>query len=307
MVSQSCRLTVGLVAFATALPTFAALPTFESITLGAASGFTLFDMGPTVMNASNTGTLFEGNLGLASGASTNFSGGGTLTGTLYKDPGASVQSNLSSQFHVNGGVVTTSLTQAVTDVKTASQNAAQLTATQTYSGNLTNGATFYSTGQYNVVDIMGSVTVTSPSKNITFAGASSDWYIVNVFGSVSVSNGTIGLSGGLTADHVLVNVLGGDIYNLPTDNVSLSNASSSLYGTYIDTTGKITLSPGTVYGAIMAYQIQTSSGPKVYSDIYSGPSVSPIPEPETYAMLLAGLGLIGVWTRRRDKRVPAFA
>jgi len=298
------RLAATLAGIAIAVPAFGALPTFESITLGAASGLTMFDMGPTVMNASNSGTLFQGNIGLASGASTNFSGGGTLTGTLYEDPGATVQSNLSSQFHVNGGVVTTSLSQALTDAKTASQNAAQLTATQTYSGNLTNGTTFYSTGQYNVVDIMGNVTVTNPAKNITFAGASSDWFIVNVFGSVGVSNGSIGLSGGLTSDHVLVNVLGGDIDNLPIDNVSLSNASSSLYGTYVDVNGKITLSPGTVYGAIMAYQIQTSSGPKVYGDTYASPPISPVPEPEIYAMLLGGLGFIG-WRAKRQKEAAA--
>ena len=33
----------------------------------------------------------------------------------------------------------------------------------------------------------------------------------------------------------------------------------------------------------------------------TGPSVSPVPEPETYAMLLAGLGLMGAVARRRTK------
>jgi hypothetical protein len=32
------------------------------------------------------------------------------------------------------------------------------------------------------------------------------------------------------------------------------------------------------------------------------PTVSPIPEPETYAMLLAGLGLMGAMVRRRNKK-----
>ena len=32
---------------------------------------------------------------------------------------------------------------------------------------------------------------------------------------------------------------------------------------------------------------------------YTGPSLTPIPEPETYAMLLAGLGLLGFVARRR--------
>ncbi len=32
---------------------------------------------------------------------------------------------------------------------------------------------------------------------------------------------------------------------------------------------------------------------------------APIPEPETYAMLLAGLGLLGLMTRRRKQKLPA--
>ena len=34
---------------------------------------------------------------------------------------------------------------------------------------------------------------------------------------------------------------------------------------------------------------------------YSGTVAAPVPEPETFAMLLAGLGLIGAVTRRRNK------
>lgn len=35
------------------------------------------------------------------------------------------------------------------------------------------------------------------------------------------------------------------------------------------------------------------------------PIAAPIPEPETYAMLLAGLGLLGVMTRRRNRKLDA--
>ena len=36
-----------------------------------------------------------------------------------------------------------------------------------------------------------------------------------------------------------------------------------------------------------------------YDDFVVGVNFSPVPEPETYAMLLAGLGLIGYSARRR--------
>jgi hypothetical protein len=34
-------------------------------------------------------------------------------------------------------------------------------------------------------------------------------------------------------------------------------------------------------------------------------TTAPVPEPETYAMMLAGLGLLGVMTRRRKQKLPA--
>jgi hypothetical protein len=43
------------------------------------------------------------------------------------------------------------------------------------------------------------------------------------------------------------------------------------------------------------------SGGVVITDIITDTVVSPVPEPETYAMLLVGLGLIGFMARRREK------
>jgi hypothetical protein len=40
---------------------------------------------------------------------------------------------------------------------------------------------------------------------------------------------------------------------------------------------------------------------------YAPTSVSPIPEPETYAMMLAGLGMLGFGARRRQKKYAAAA
>jgi hypothetical protein len=286
---KSVKILLPLLASAAIFP--ASASSFSSVTLGAASNLTVFNMGPTQFSASNSGTTFQGNAGLASGASTNFSGGGTLTGTLYKDPGATVQSNLAAQFNVNGGVQTSSLSQAVSDVQAASQNAANLSATETFSGDLTNGHTFSSIGQFNVLDIMGNVTVTNPSKNIVLSGGSNDYFIVNVDGSLSVSNGSIGLTGGLTPNHILFNVLGGDI--------SLSNASSSLFGTYLDVNHRINLTPGTVTGAVMGNQIHTSSGPNVISGIY----VTPVPLPGAYLMFLTCVGVLGAIRSKKQRNM----
>jgi hypothetical protein len=49
----------------------------------------------------------------------------------------------------------------------------------------------------------------------------------------------------------------------------------------------------------------TSATSVVFFDGLQVQAVAPIPEPETYAMLLAGLGLLGFETRRRRKLQPA--
>jgi hypothetical protein len=41
------------------------------------------------------------------------------------------------------------------------------------------------------------------------------------------------------------------------------------------------------------------------AEVPVGPVLSPVPEPETYAMMLAGLGLLGVMTRRRKQKSVA--
>ncbi len=42
--------------------------------------------------------------------------------------------------------------------------------------------------------------------------------------------------------------------------------------------------------------------PKVYVVEYAAPVTAPVPEPETYAMMLAGLGLLGFMARRRKQK-----
>jgi hypothetical protein len=66
-------------------------------------------------------------------------------------------------------------------------------------------------------------------------------------------------------------------------------------GDYISSGGP--LAEGYYYFAVSG----TAMGPSASSYAYTA-SAAPVPEPESYAMMLAGLGLLGAITRRRSRR-----
>jgi len=300
--------TLGILAAAVggifAMGSVAQAAVFTDVTLGqAGSGgfnFVAFQTGANSFSASNSGTLFDGNVGLASGGSTNFSGGGTITGTLFKDPGATVQANVASQMNINGGITVQSLAQAVSDVKLANTTAASLAANagNTFASIGSSAATFTDVngtanafgGKNSVFSVTGNINITNPSKDLTISGGLNDFFIINVGGDVTVSNGAILLSGGITPDHVLFNFTGA------TGSVNLSNASSTLHGIFLapQSSQSIHLTPRTVNGVIIGDTIHTSSGPNVNLPPGGGFGV---PEPASLGVL--GLGVIGLLMRRR--------
>jgi hypothetical protein len=79
----------------------------------------------------------------------------------------------------------------------------------------------------------------------------------------------------------------------------------ALEGTVIKYNG---LETSGVYRAVISGQANTSTGNgHNYSGYFQIAAVSPVPEAETYAMLLAGLGVIGFISRRRLMTGPAIA
>jgi hypothetical protein len=95
------------------------------------------------------------------------------------------------------------------------------------------------------------------------------------------------------------------LWDLAKDDGNLS--SGSVMATASTNTTVLNLANSMIFGA------KTGPGTSPYSfSIYTSPtaqdyvvaSVTPVPEPESYAMLLAGLGLMGAVVRRR-KNAPA--
>jgi choice-of-anchor A domain-containing protein len=278
---------------------------FSDVNLGAAgpAGLNLgiFVTGPTQLRVNNN-TYFDGNLGLASGASTYFTSSNTLTGNLYKDPGATVQPNISSKLDIKGSIIEQDMSQAVLDVKEAAANAASLTPDFTY-GALGRSAltinpsyTHMNTlgGYDTVIFIDGDINITNPDKSLTINGRNNDFFIINVNGDVILRGGsTFTLSGGITPAQVLFNVEG-------THDVTLTKLTSTLNGTFLapNLGQEIILTKGTVNGAVIGYQISTNSGPQVFGDPYIDPS----PVPLSPSVILLGSGLVGLgflrWRRR---------
>jgi hypothetical protein len=102
---------------------------------------------------------------------------------------------------------------------------------------------------------------------------------------------------GVSASHVLFNLTG-------TGTVFQTSGGDLSYGTYLATHGgSFQFSNLNLNGALIntGGNVQFVSGAQIPT---FSPFTVPIPEPETYAMLLAGLGLLG-WVGRRRKQKAA--
>lgn len=108
---------------------------------------------------------------------------------------------------------------------------------------------------------------------------------------------------GTSANPLTVTLGGVEVYNITNLTYSVfsgvSGAGGALWGTYLgdNTTHDI---PVTLSGAYHIIVTGLASGTQ--GGAYGVALVSGVPEPETYAMMLGGLGLMGFVARRRQKR-----
>jgi hypothetical protein len=85
-----------------------------------------------------------------------------------------------------------------------------------------------------------------------------------------------------------------------TGNDSWVADATSVLGSNNLAFGNVSTLPGTYYLKVSG-KVGAAADGYFYSGSISSSTVSPVPEPETYAMLLAGLGLMGAIARRRNK------
>lgn len=250
---------------------------FQGISLGIAGpGQSNFNFGILVtgdhkLNSGNNDTQFNLNLGVANTKGTSFSGNGTLNGDLYLDPGATIESSLTEKLDVNGSIKALSLSPAVADVQKASNNAKLLLPDPGYEyGDLEASATIRArtTSDRNQCDgintaiKLNSINLSKDNK-LTIDGGSHDYFIINVKKSIVINKGQVILTGGVTADHVLFNVLGtGDSVKIDNPPSSKGKVTYEINGNFLAPFAdqKMKVSTDKLNGALIAYDLSTSNG-----------------------------------------------
>ncbi|MBY0557539.1 MAG: choice-of-anchor A family protein [Burkholderiaceae bacterium] len=247
--------------------------------------------------------------GLVVGGDVKFTGG-----NLYGAPNKNVDTNASigpiTEYTTNlygkgvyGGNNTSSsyhnLTKAdiskVTDFSatkaslTALSNTLSKQASNGTSVNFANGGIELVGNGQSGVQIFNLTTHNLTNLSLSNVGADAA-VVINVTGT-----GDVKFSGG--QDGQLKALRGNVLFNL--NGATGVNIATLTWGSILANDANL-FGTGHLEGTIVANSI--SSAVEVGWEPYKGYVAAPVPEPETYAMLLGGLGLVGVLARRRRKQ-----
>jgi hypothetical protein len=277
----------------------------SSVNLGQAGDFAIFEAGSSAVVLSGTSSDVNGDIGIASNGSYSFTSPATFNpvsgvgpGTLYYDSGATGSSS-----GVPYNAIAASLTAAVNSALTASSQAAALTTTGSVPGGSINvtrsnqSVTITGSSGVNVIDVTN---ISLSNGNLTLSGNASQMFIINVSGQFTANGAaSVLLAGGLTANHVLFNLIGGG------QDVSLTASSSSQFnGTILAALRNINVQHETVNGGLITQDnIQITSGGVVNAAPYlpvGAAAPSPIiPESGTWALAVLALAAVGQGALRR--------
>jgi len=284
------RWVVAALAGLMGLPSFAA-----GLDTGNLAGYGIVSIGSGSSLTINSGPI-TGNILVGDGSTVSTSGGGSgqIVGSIYDD-GSVPQSAFSHlQTPATSGqfqsVSKAYEDAAITSAKQLSDYAASLTANQTFTTTVSTAQTFTANSGVYVIDFTN-----IQNAVLTFKGNASTTFIVNVSGTFN-TNKYMYLDG-ISSSQLLFN------FTASSGNVFQTSGGDRLYGTYLATNGAdFQFSNLVLSGALWNTDghIQFVSGSKMSSNPFR--AIPAVPEPETYAMMLAGLGLMGIVIRRRKQR-----
>lgn len=282
------------------------------INLGGANLYALGDFNPTgavvqgsllvagnlnasnyTINQNNRDAFGASGYALVVGGNLNYNSGTINNGSYYVGGTSTITSNTG----LNNATVSTALPVSFADTSAAlkSTSAAVATVAQTGSATIQYGGmtlTGGSGGNVQVFDItaadLGSVNYFN-FANLNATAGVKDTLILNISGSSASLQGGYG-------NFANYNVL----YNFfEATNLNIGN--TGLTGTVLAPLATVVGSGNIIGSAVVgnwagATTVETGAGFQA-ADVAG--FVSAVPEPETYAMLLAGLGLVGFMARRR--------
>jgi hypothetical protein len=284
---------------------FAVLGQFSSNQTNFNNGTITGDIGigtPRQFTISNASVV--GNIRFSGAANTSGLSGGPIPG-----PGPYTVSGGGT---VSGGVFAndSTVTMALNTVNSLSQSLGGETGTAV---TLTSSQTIHASsgmldGSGNEVFQTSSVNLAN-GTTLTIDGKASDFVVVNVTDSNPAFDGAIVLTGGITSDHVLFNMSGGDYTNHtggPTLTISTNGAIST--GIFLDPNGGMQINHSVLDGRFFGGDVvnqQIVSGADINEP--SGPGTPPgVPEPATVVLLLIAAPAAGFFAwRRRQGRDPA--
>jgi filamentous hemagglutinin family protein len=181
-------------------------------------------------------------------------------------------------------------------------------ALPTFSSVVSGSASFATAGNTLTIQTSGDTTITwnsfsiNPGETVYFSQSASQYHVINtvlgmdaaqILGRLSSNGGIslndnagifVGASGMLSAPSLSLDSGQGPL--IIENHTSLASVDINLSGNPVSVGGP----PG-------------PSDPIIL--VGGGGIISSVPEPETYAMMLAGLGLLGVVARRRKQKVAA--
>lgn len=229
------------------------------------------------------GGYIGGPVRLADGTTLGITNSNTIDGGIYGtnisgDPKGNSIFNVAQDSLLN---------QAASDAAFYSNLYSGLSATDTSISVITDTLTVTGSGGQNVLNL-GGLNLGGEEVLTLDGGGSDSSFIVNIFGDLTLNSGRIELSGGLTFDEVLFNVIGGKV------SFSGGGNSSSLMGIILALDKEIAISPGLIQGSIIGTKITLTSGADLDTP------VPPIPVPAAvWLFATALLGLVGFSKRRK--------
>lgn len=274
-----------------------------------------YDIGPA--NSANTGNdpglTVVGNI---NGSSKNLNNGS----------GANVGGNVNTQLNLNGANQTVNAGGTVSSQQNVNQNTINQNLGSSFTQSLNDQKTLLMSSLNSLSDNLKALTATGTAtisnNQLSITGASSGISVFNLslsqlssLNNISViapSGGTTvinvsGTSGTINANFNSSAELGRNVIWNFYDATSLTFANNFL-GSVLATDAAVTNTAGYIEGSLVANSF--NQGAEVHQDTFQGDlssvgaSVSAMPEPGTWAMLILGFGAIG-FVLRRKATMPA--